>query len=248
MKSQPKKLHPKTLAHKLQKLLDEKIGERAGLAPFVKKYPQVLKRALLRYEGGMVRGISEFKFGNELQADFVFLTAFSGGFIVKFVELESSTDRILNKSGAMSARFNHAYSQIQSWKEYVQHRIKGTALGLELERQFCEKEVLDPTLRGTNPFGNTSRYPLSNPDCMLVFEYAIVIGRRASLSTAEIARKGILWPEHTEVLSWDRLLDAAQEFLPNGKPSPKAPYSQLRPEELVLMKDVFANKGSVLPT
>lgn len=87
MKSQPKKPHPNTLAHKLQKLHDEKIGERAGLAPFVKKYPQVLKRALLRYEGGMVRGISEFKFGNELQADFVFLTAFSGGFIVKFVEL-----------------------------------------------------------------------------------------------------------------------------------------------------------------
>lgn len=238
----------KTLASELQLLLDTQVGERDGLAPFVKKYPQVLKLALLRYEGGVVRGIPEFKFGNELQADFVFLTAFSGGFIVKFVELESSTDRILNKDGRMSARFNHAYSQIQSWKEYVQHRIKGTALGIELERQFCEKEVLYPSLRGTNPFDNTSRYPLSNPDCMLAFEYAIVIGRRASLSTAEIARKGSLWPEHTEVVSWDRLLDAAHSFLPNGKPAPEPPYSPPSPEELALIKEFFTKKGAALPT
>lgn len=165
------------------------MGERAGLAPFVKKYPQVLKQALLSGEGSLVRGIAEFKFGNELQADFVFLTAFSGGFIVKFVELESSTDKILNKDGSMSARFNHAYSQIQSWKEYVQHRLKGTMLGIELERQFREKEILYPSLRGTNPFDNSNYFTLSHPDCMLLFEYAIVIGSRATLSTAEIARK-----------------------------------------------------------
>lgn len=248
MKSRKAASTRKTLATKLQALLDAGVGERDGLAPFVKKFPQVLKQALLAGEGGLVRGIAEFKFGNELQADFVFLTAFSGGSIVKFVELESSTDKILNEDGRMSARFNHAYSQIQSWKEYVQHRIKGTSLGIELERQFREKEVLDPSLRGTNPFDNTNHFPLTHPDCMLLFEYAIVIGRRATLSAAEIARKGSLWPEHTEVVSWDRLVDSAKEFLPSGKPVPEPPYSPPSPEELALMREFFAMIGSALPT
>lgn len=222
----------KTLANKLQALQDDRIGERDGLAPFVKKYPQVLKRALMRYEGGWVRGISEFKFGNELQADFVFLTAFSGGFIIKFVELKSSTDKILNKNGKMSARFNHAYSQVQSWKEYVQHRAKGADLGLELERQFREKEILDPSSRGMNPIDHTTRFPLTNPDCMLLFEYAIVIGRRETLATAEVARKGTLSSEQLEVVSWDRLVDAASEFLPNGEQRSSRPLKPMTPEEI----------------
>ena len=82
---------------------------------------------------------------------------------------------------------------------------------------------------------------------MLVFEYAIVIGRRATLRAAEIARKGSLWPEHIEVVSWDRLLDAAQSFLPNGKPAPEPPYSPPSPEELELIKEFFAGKGNGLP-
>ncbi|MEZ5384205.1 MAG: DUF4263 domain-containing protein [Prosthecobacter sp.] len=225
------------MADKLQKLLDEKIGEREGLAPFVKKYPQVLKTALLRYEGGWVRGIAEFKFGNELQADFVFLTAFSGGFIIKFVELESSIDKILNLKGTMSAKFNHAYCQVQSWKEYVQHRAKGVDLGLELERQFREKEILELTRRGSNPLEHTTRYPLSNPDCTLVFQYAIVIGRRESLTTKEIARKGTLSDEQVEVVSWDRLLDAATEFRSNGE---KMPAHELQKQSMHQKKFVLS--------
>jgi hypothetical protein len=239
MKPKPKQSHPKTLAAELQKLLDEKIGEREGLAPFVKKYPQVLKRALLGEGSDLVRGIAEFKFGNELQADFVFLSAFSGGFIVQFVELESSTDNILNKNGRMSARFNHAYSQIQSWQEYVQHRTKGVTLGIELERQFCAKELLYPSLRGTKPFDNTAHFPLSNPDCMLLFEYAIVIGRRATLSGAEVARKGSLWPTHTKVVSWDRVVDTARLFLPSGKELPPEPYIPPTLEEEAAMSEAL---------
>lgn len=231
MKPKRKQPRPKTLANVLQKLLDEKVGERAGLAPFVKEYPQVLKHALLGQGNDLVRGIAEFKFGNELQADFVFLTAFSGGFIVKFVELESSTDRILTKDGRMSARFNHAYCQIQSWKEYVQHRLKGVQLGIELERQFREKEVLYKSLRGTNPFDNSDHFPLSHPDCMLLFEYAIVIGRRPTLNAAEIARKGTLWAEHTAIISWDRIVEAASGFHSNGKPKPPEPYNPPTPED-----------------
>lgn len=229
MKPKPKQSLPNTLADKLQTLLDEKIGEREGLAPFVKNYPQVLKRALMPYEGGLVRGISEFKFGNEFQADFVFLTAFSGGFIIKFVELESSTDKILNVKGKMSARFNHAYCQIQSWKEYVRHRAKGAALALELERQFREKEILEPTKRGSDPIDHTTRYPLSNSDCTLIFQYAIVIGRRENLTTKEIARKGTLSDEQVEVVSWDRLLDAAAGFRSNGD---KIPNHELRTQSM----------------
>lgn len=228
----------RTLANKLQVLLNAGTGEREGLAPFVKKYPQVLKSALLRCGGEVVRGIAEFKFGNELQADFVFLSSFSSGFFVKFVELESSTDKILNKDGRMSARFNHAYGQILAWKEFVRHRTKGVTLGIELERQFREKETLEPALRGINPFDNTAHFPLTHPSCTLLFEYAIVIGRRASLTAAEAARKGSLWDEHVEIVSWDRLADAALNFLPNGKPMPPMPHDPSDSEEPAPMKEL----------
>lgn len=218
------KYRKRTLADKLQKLLSSGVGERAGLAPFVKSYPQVLKRAVMPYEGAIVRGISEFRFGSELRADFVLLTGFSGGFIVNMIELEPSTVNLLNKNGSMAARFNHAYSQIQRWEEYASHRSKGAAFGLELERQFREREILVPSLRGRNPIDNTARFPLSSVDSHLWLQYTIVIGRRESLTPAEIARKGVLMREQQiEVMSWDRLMDAARGFLPSGKPIPYVP-------------------------
>jgi hypothetical protein len=208
----------RTLAGNLQKLLDAKVGERAGLAPFVKRFPQVLRAAVMPHEGGTVRGVSEFRLGSELRADFVLLKGFSGGFVVTMVELEPATATLLKKDGSMTQRFNHAVSQVQQWKEFIGHRSKGRIVALELERQFREREVLAPWLRGQNPFDNTALFPLSHEECCLYTQYVIVIGRR-SLSVSENARKRTLREGLIEVVSWDRLLDAARCFLPNGKPA-----------------------------
>jgi hypothetical protein len=226
----------RTLADELQKLLDLKVGERAGLAPFAKQFPQVVSAALTPNEGGLVRGVSEFRFGSELRADFVLLTAFSGGFIIKFVEFEPSTETILKPDGSMTRRFNHAYNQVLSWQEFVRHRAKGSSFGLELERQFREQEILVPRLRGENPFDNTGRYPLSHPHCELWVECAIVIGRRNDLTHPENARKGSLASQQITVVSWDRLVDAARAFLPNGKPFP----TRYTPPTLAVEKELNA--------
>ena len=220
-----KKASPRrTLADTLQKLLDDKVGERDGLAPFVKRHPAVLRDALMPHEWHQVRGVAEFRMGNELKADFVLLIGFSGGFIVNMVELESSTDRLLTKNGEYTRRFNHAYSQVQRWQEYARHPAKAMALKLELERQFREHEALVPWLKGESPIDNTAHYPLNHPESALWLHYTIVIGRRQTLTDAEVARKGTLRQGLIEVVSWDRLLDAAQRYFPKGRKIPLKLY------------------------
>lgn len=219
MPSRNSQVPRKTLADTLQLLLDSGAGEREMLMPFVKQFPQVIRAALMPTETATVRGIAEFQFGNELRADFVLLQGVSGGFYVKLIEFKSAADRLLNKDGNLRRTFNRACSQIHSWKEYIRNPARGMSLNLELERQFREREILAPGLRGSNPIDNTAKFPLCHVNCQLMLDYAIVIGRH-SRTHAEFARIRTLKDELIDVVSWDRLLGAAYGFSRNGKPVP----------------------------
>ncbi|AHF94125.1 hypothetical protein OPIT5_06075 [Opitutaceae bacterium TAV5] len=153
--------------------------------------------------------ISQFKFGTDFVADFVAFGAFSGACCFHFVELEPPGERLFTQNGVAAKRFNGALAQISAWKIFVEkHREEVLR---ELAKVFSQRELVFGR-KGEEPT-DTTGMPLYDPCQWIVWDYHIVIGRRDSLSKAELGKKSAyLTQAEVDVMTYDRLLDQARAF------------------------------------
>jgi len=121
----------------LLKALEASNGERVVNA-FLKRHPQLLVTAF-NYGWNHIFLVPEFQLGAKLRADFVLFGGYSGGWSVRFIELEPVGARLYLNNGTPSKELRIAIRQISDWREHI--RIHEAHLRDELSRAMVSKNV-----------------------------------------------------------------------------------------------------------
>jgi hypothetical protein len=125
--------------------------------------------------------------GNQYEVDFFCLDIPSSGDEWWGVELESTSKKVITKSGRKSAHLEHALQQVRDWRAWVTEN-------LSYARGPKEKKGLG--LRNIQPR----------------FYGYVIIGRRRDYSdTANALRGQVLRDELIEIRSWDGIVERARQ-------------------------------------
>lgn len=196
------------LAPELKALIDSATTEREILRWLKQKENAWILPPALKVAPFGKYAVPEFPFGTDYRADFVVMAPFSGGFDVQFIEMEPPNAPLFTQDGRPAARLAGALTQVRDWKMYVD-RNRDTVLN-ELSK-FAEKEEVLFGRKST--ILDSAGWPLYHPKALINWCYHIVIGRRASLSEEQLAKKAAFYQyERVEVMTYDRLIDAAKEM------------------------------------
>jgi Domain of unknown function (DUF4263) len=188
----------------LCKAIETSTGERS-VHRELETVPWVMLRLFERCYGGYV--ISHFAFGDEFEADFVVLTAISGGWDIHFLELEPPSLSPFNKAGDYSPRMNHAAGQIRLWKLFVERPEKKPYLISQVARAAQTRELVYrdgrvPTCR--------AGWRFDDPRALHGFDFHVLMGRRRHLDDDLMARKaGLAMTDGFELITYDRVLEWA---------------------------------------
>ena len=181
-------------------------GERAVHA-CLKRYQRPLWVAFA-HGWNAIMVVPEFRFGRRYRADFLVLSSHSAALHATMVELESSTARLYTKAGAESKALTVALRQVKDWHAWVS----------DFPDQF-RREVADEIDRAATEDRRVSRLgrdvlraELLDHRTALLSHFAIVIGRRHSLSPEDAQRRGgeSRWRTGLEITTYDRLLEIGQ--------------------------------------
>src|SRR5438093_12908675 len=96
----------------LLKTLEVSDGERSVHA-FLKRHPQLLVTAF-NYGWNHIFLVPEFQLGAKLRADFVLFGGYSGGWSVRFIELEPVGARLFLYNGTLSHEVLNCIRQISA--------------------------------------------------------------------------------------------------------------------------------------
>lgn len=171
-----------SLVAKVKTVLDSGIGERA-VARFLRKNPELVLWPFHKgnHSNYVLHG---FPIGIKHKADFVVLSSYSGAWEIVFGELEPVEDGIITKAGTPTKRLAGAISQLGDWSDYIDRNRPAIQRDLS---DWCVRKDLLKWSSGKPPSNMTSNY-LKDPETTIFFHYAVVLGRRASI-TAEGWRK-----------------------------------------------------------
>jgi hypothetical protein len=155
-----------------------------------------------------MRVVSEFTLGDEYSADFLVGLPLSGGWLLHFFELKRADVELFNRSGLPSRHLSRALEQIRCWQRLcLQNRHY---LLQQIIRAFCERDLYAPERRGEEPLCSAG-FTMTDPACMAIFSYHIVIGRRHDLSKQDLHRKSAFkQTDDVEIATYDRILDYCQ--------------------------------------
>ncbi len=188
------------------KALAESHDER-HIHAFLKRNPQLIVTAF-NWGWNHVFLVPEFQLGTKLRTDFVLFGGYSGGWNVRFIELEPVGARLYLKDGTPSKELRVALRQISDWREYA--RMHEAHLRDELSHAMVSKNVYMVRHKAVNRFlENHIRDPRE-----IIHWYAhIVIGRRAKLTEDEQRRRarGIDFVD-ADIATYDRIVDAAEKL------------------------------------
>jgi hypothetical protein len=190
----------------LIRALERSDGERT-IHAFLKRHPQLLVTAF-NYGWNHIFLVPEFQLGTTLRADFVLFGGYSGGWSVRFIELEPVGARLYLKNGTPSKELRLAMTQISDWREYI--RVNESALRGELSRVMVSKNIYQIRHR------TISRYlenHMRDPEDSVEWHAHIVIGRRENLTADEQRRRtrGHSFID-AEIATYDRLIDIAEKL------------------------------------
>ncbi|EGQ9137403.1 MULTISPECIES: Shedu anti-phage system protein SduA domain-containing protein [Vibrio harveyi group] len=191
---------------KLKQAIDEK-GERSAMSG-IKSCPSTLFWTTVSSGGHSKFVLYEFPLGSKYRADFVVVWSCSGKWEITFIECENTDDRIVNKNGTPSQRFNQAISQLGDWRDYLSNNK--LQVQQDLAKWCAEKDILG--FSSGEYISNESGQLLSDMDTIVDFKFKIIMGRRENYSTE--ARKKVAQLESTSGFSfstYDRLLSSALE-------------------------------------
>ncbi len=178
-------------------------GERR-FGHFLKRNPLLVVKAF-NTGNHTILVCPEFRFGNRFRADFVVLSAHSGGCELHLLELKSVGARIFLDDGTESEPLRRARKQVLDWHRYIeshQHDFRE-----ELSRSVVDRNVF----HGRNNYMKRHIEPkIRDLDFGIRLLYHIVIGRRASQSEDDIKRRSFYHKQtYFEIHTYDRFLDQA---------------------------------------
>lgn len=195
------------IAPQLEKILNNTKGERE-IAEYLKANPWILLRAVVCF-GDACYLVDEFPLGNEYRADFVAFAPFSGGWEIRFIELEPPDASIFNQDGTLAKKMNKANLQIDTWRHYI---TKNRDIVLrDLSRYAQNKDLV----RGKSESKPTCHvgWPMYHPRSAVSFRFDIVIGRRADLTDKQLELKGSFKDNHKiNIMTYDRLIEKARDI------------------------------------
>ncbi len=191
-------------------IIDETTGER-GVSRFLGKHPEIVRWAFCRSGGHSTYVVKEFPFGSRYRADFVVPTSDSGGWNIHMIELEPPNDRVINKDGTPSLRFNKAISQIHDWAHYIEQNPYSFRKDLS---DWCINHDLLGCHSDDEAPRNDIGYYLHEPDTFIQCHYHIVIGRRDHITKRQRRKMNqFVWGMHIDsVCTYGRFLDIAMNF------------------------------------
>jgi hypothetical protein len=189
---------------KVKAVLDSGGGERA-VARFLRKNPELV---LWPFHHGSHSNyvLHEFPIGIKHKADFVVLSSYSGAWEVAFVEIEPVADGIITKAGTPTKRLAGAISQLGDWSDFVERNR--ASIQRDLSDWCVRKDLLKWSKR--NPPSNMTSNHLKDPETTVFFHYAVVLGRRASITTEgwrKINQHRAHW--HHRIRTYDLFVDIA---------------------------------------
>lgn len=194
------------LTKEYDKALRSSDGERVA-ADFLKKNPLILFWSFFSMGGHCHYVVPEFGLGKSLRCDFVLIQSHSGGYEVKFIELEPVSDQLFNKNRTPSRRLRIAQKQIHDWQNYIHD--EPASIRYQLAEAVTKFDLLYDG-RGRREPMNFAGCDLRDPKSFIHFHYHIVIGRRSELSkTNRYLKSSHNYFGDIELVSYDRLLDVA---------------------------------------
>jgi hypothetical protein len=185
-------------------------GREAELQRFLESYPRPL-HVVFNEGWNDYFAIPQFQFGPDYRADFVILSLHSGAWTACFIELKPPSARLYLRDGTESRALRTALRQIKDWSRWIEHdrsRLIDTfRRGVRLAREKGEAIPENPPGPGLGG--------LLDPGTVILTDYAIVIGRRATLSGVDNERRAneLQWSRRVEIVTYDRLLSALERDL-----------------------------------
>ncbi len=151
----------------------------------------------------------EFQPGSDYRPDFVVLTAKSGAWEAHFVEFESPKASLYIKNGEPAKALRAAKKQVDDWDNWNRKNKP------YLRKLLAKPVAMDlPSL--TSGGYLLASDALKDPDVYLSSCYHVVIGRRRSLSPADVERKESQSRSQTwgspEIVTYDRFIDIAKHL------------------------------------
>lgn len=150
----------------------------------------------------------EFRFGRRYRADFLVLSSHSGALHASMIEWEPPSSLLYTRRGSESRRLTGALRQVKDWNAWVD----------DYPEQF-RREVADEIERTAKQDRRVPRYrhdslrsDLLDGRTALLSHFAIVIGRRATLTAEDARRRGgeSRWRRGVEIATYDRFLDIGE--------------------------------------
>jgi hypothetical protein len=166
---------------------------------FLKKYPYVLIQ-LVNRSWNYFQLFSEFRMGSDFRADFLVLSADSGMWHARFIELEGPHDRVYTKERLPTRKLNWAIRQTDDWRRFANEYRQ--ALAHELAKLVRTRNShAQNKLMGK---GVKADVELEHPQTYIEFYYHVVIGNSESFSDEE--RTAHARYSHSDnVMTYDRL-------------------------------------------
>lgn len=123
------------------------------------------------------------------------------------IELEPPKDKVINKDGTPSKRFNKALSQISEWKEYIeknQYQVRS-----DLAKWCVEHDLLGYFGDNATPTSYAGD-KLSDTETFIDYSYGIIIGNRNSLTKEQRNRMSRIAQDNSiTVRTYGLFLDVA---------------------------------------
>jgi hypothetical protein len=192
----------------LREIIENGLGEHAVMN-YLAKHPSVVRWAFSKTGGHSAFVLKEFPFGCRYRADFVVLTSRSGAWEIQMIEFEPPNDRVINKDGTPSQRFNKAISQIHDWKSYIEKNP--IQIRQDLSDWCVKKDILGFFSDDEPPCSDAGDY-LHDPNTCIWYHYHIVIGRRDKISKEQRRKMNQYYATPADVHTYGLILDIAANF------------------------------------
>jgi hypothetical protein len=197
------------LRNKLEKILQSNSGEHS-ISTFLASYPEIVRWAFCKTGGHQTYVLKEFPFGSRYRADFVVPFSSSGGWDIHMIELKSPDDKVINKDGTPSRRFNKALAEVYDWNAFIEQNPYSVRRDLS---DWCIKRDLLGIYGKYGPPSNYTGNYLHDPTTYIDYHYHIVIGRRDFIDDAKrIKMNQYSRGMHIEIRTYGRFLDCAAEI------------------------------------
>lgn len=195
------------LADCLKVAVDSAKNER-GIQPFLKANPILVRNAFNVWAWNYAEALPEFRLGADGKVDFLVLSAHSGNWNAIFVELKSPKARLFTKKGLPSKPLNEALTQLDDRERWVKRHepVLREALSRHLAR------IDAPAYCSHADAHQSGETEILDPRTIIEFSFVAVIGRRASLSSDDQARRGSIRGGKASIATYDRLIDVAAKF------------------------------------